>query len=125
MNEKLGPIVTLTLLTPPIILIATGLALDLYLTKSKNFHEITSSLKRSQCLDTARHTWSEHSRTTKLLIIFQLCGAMAISKISIRKGLLNEKDVAEFPKNIRQIMALSAWLGWISFAWLIIGALAF
>jgi len=49
---------------------------------------------------------------------------MAISKRSIRKGLLNEKDVAEFPTNIRQIMVLSAWLGWISFSWLIIGALA-
>ncbi|QHW08385.1 hypothetical protein [Pseudomonas putida] len=125
MNEKLEPIVTLALLTPPIILIATGLALDLCLTKSRYFREITSSLQRSQCLDTVRKTWGEHSRTTKLLIIFQLSGAMAISKSSIRRGLLNEKDVAEFPKNIRQIMVLSAWLGWISFAWLIIGALAF
>lgn len=124
MNEKLDPAITLALLSPPLILIAIGLALDLFLTNSRNFHVIISSLQRSPCLDIVRKTWGEHNRTSKLLIIFQLCGAVATSKRSIRKGMLDEKDVVAIPKNIRRMMVSSAWLGWVSFAWLIASALA-
>lgn len=125
MNDKLDPALTLALLSPPIFLIAIGLTLDFRLTNTRNFRIIKSSLQRSPCLDVTRKTWGEYSRISKLLIIFQLCGAMAMSKRSIRIGLLHEKDVAELPRNIRQVMILSAWLGWISFIWLIIAALVF
>lgn len=125
MSDKLSPSITIVSLSPAMIAFAVGLTLDLQLASTRNFHLIISSLQRSQCLSTIRTTWGNYGTTSKLLVIFQLCGAMAFCEQSIKKGLLDATDVLEFPKHMRRKMVLSAWLGWLSFSWLMVSAIIF
>ncbi|MGJ7548886.1 hypothetical protein [Pseudomonas sp. SMN11] len=125
MIDHLSPHLLLLLLLIPFALILGGLALNAHLACSHHYNVLTAALQRSTCLSLCKKTWGSRGLISKLLIISGIAGAMSFPRHAVRRGLLNAKDLSEFPAYLKFRMSIASWLLRVGFIWMMANAFIF
>lgn len=108
----------LFLLATPACLILLGLAADVHIACSRQYKEMTSALQRSACLPFATGMWGEKKIGSRVLVISVIAGAIGSPASSIRRGIMDEQDYLNFPRNLKRKILTSSSLNIIGIMWI-------
>lgn len=100
----------LGLMITPYIIGVLGVAIDVYIARSHYFNDILHALRRSEALRKCVSMWGSSDTFSRALIVSAMSGGLLFPTYAIKRGLLNEDDVNEFPKTLKRWMSIATWL---------------
>lgn len=110
----------LFILASPFCLGLLSLAADIHIACSNQYTTMTKALYRSKCLSYSVATWGEKNIRSRLLVIFMITGAITFPNSSIRRGILDARDYAQLPRNLKTKLVVASWTNTIGFIWMTI-----
>lgn len=104
----------------PFLLCSVGLLMSLLLARKDTYNRIVGALPGCDWVMRQRQFWGALSFTSRWHQVNLVSGAFLYPKLVIRKGFFDEKEMIDFPGDLRRRMVISAWLSSIGFLWLML-----
>ncbi|UVL60840.1 hypothetical protein LOY54_22900 [Pseudomonas sp. B21-032] len=105
----------------PFVMGITGVAMETYIARSRDFDLIIASLPNSLWLKQQIPFWGTTRLKSRCYLLSTICGAMLYPKLCIRLGMMDAEDLRNFPPRLRRRLLIASWLIIIGSAWLFIG----
>lgn len=99
----------------PLIVGLLGVAIDIHIARSRHFAVMLDSLQRSQGLQRWLSIWGSTDTLYRTLVVSSVSGGLLFPKYSIKKGLLDAKDIERFPTYLKRRMNIASCLAFIGF----------
>ncbi|MFK8329137.1 hypothetical protein M2D63_003820 [Pseudomonas sp. BJa5] len=105
----------------PFIIGLSGVAIDTYTARSRDFDLIIASLPNSVWLKMQIPFWGTTRLKSRCYLLTTIAGAMLYPKLSVRLGMMDAEDLRNFPPRLRRRMLIASWLLITAAVWLAIG----
>ncbi|WP_191831089.1 hypothetical protein [Pseudomonas fluorescens] len=105
----------------PFVIAMSGVAMETYIARSRDFDIIIASLPNSVWLKMQLPFWGTTRLKSRCYLLSTISGAMLYPKLSVRLGMMDAEDLRNFPQGLRRRLLVSSWLLIIGCAWLAIG----
>ncbi|WP_095162178.1 hypothetical protein [Pseudomonas sp. Irchel 3F5] len=105
----------------PFVISLSGVAMETYIARSRDFDLIIASLPNSLWLKQQIPFWGTTRLKSRCYLLSTICGAMLYPKLCIRLGMMDAEDLRNFPPRLRRRLLIASWLIIIGSAWLFIG----
>ena len=105
----------------PFVMGITGVAMETYIARSRDFDLIIASLPNSLWLKQQIPFWGTTRLKSRCYLLSTICGAMLYPKLCIRLGMMDAEDLRNFPPRLRRRLLIASWLIIIGSAWMFIG----
>ncbi|WP_128323813.1 hypothetical protein [Pseudomonas alkylphenolica] len=115
------PIIVIPFGLAPFVIVLSGIALNAYTARSRDFDLIIASLPNSLWLKQQIPFWGTSSLKSRCYLLSSISGAMLYPKFCIRLGMMDAEDLRNFPQRLRRRIQLICWLVMIGSAWFAIG----
>ncbi|MNJ38158.1 hypothetical protein D3C77_329990 [compost metagenome] len=115
------PSIVITFGLAPFVIGLSGIALNAYTARSRDFDLIIASLQNSLWLKQQIPFWGTTSLKSRCYLLSAISGAMLYPKLCIRLGVMDAEDLRNFPQRLRRRILLICWLVMIGSVWLALG----
>ncbi|CAM3991855.1 hypothetical protein D3C81_1116130 [compost metagenome] len=105
----------------PFVISLSGVAMETYIARSRDFDLIIASLPNSLWLKQQIPFWGTTRLKSRCYLLSTICGAMLYPRLCIRLGMMDAEDLRNFPPRLRRRLLIASWLIIIGSAWLFIG----
>ncbi|MGF6590967.1 hypothetical protein [Pseudomonas sp. 2835] len=105
----------------PFVILLSGVAMETYIARSRDFDLIIASLPNSLWLKQQIPFWGTTRLKSRCYLLSTICGAMLYPKLCIRLGMMDAEDLRNFPPRLRRRLLIASWLIIIGSAWMFIG----
>jgi hypothetical protein len=115
------PGLSFAFLFTPFVIAMSGVLMETYTARSRDFDLIIASLPNSVWLKMQIPFWGTTSLKSRCYLLSTITGAMLYPKLSVRLGMMDAEDLRNFPQRLRYRLLVSSWLIIIGCAWIAIG----
>lgn len=105
----------------PFVFGLSGVAMNTYIARSRDFEIIIASLQNSLWLKQQIPFWGTTSLKSRCYLLGTITGAMLCPKFSVRIGMMDAEELRNFPRHLRRRLLIASWLGIIGGVWLAVG----
>ncbi|RWU22142.1 hypothetical protein DM813_13215 [Pseudomonas alkylphenolica] len=105
----------------PFVIVMSGVVMETYIARSRNFDIIIASLPNSLWLKMQLPFWGTTRLKSRCYLLSTICGAMLYPKLCIRMGMMDAEDLRNFPQKLRRLLLVSSWMMITGCAWLALG----
>ncbi|MFJ2546640.1 hypothetical protein ACIOVF_09270 [Pseudomonas sp. NPDC087612] len=105
----------------PFVILLSGVAMETYIARSRDFDLVIASLPNSLWLKQQIPFWGTTRLKSRCYLLSTICGAMLYPKLCIRLGMMDAEDLRNFPPRLRRRLLIASWLIIVGSAWMFIG----
>ncbi|MGE8392702.1 MAG: hypothetical protein ACN6QI_09130 [Pseudomonas sp.] len=105
----------------PFVILLSGVVMETYIARSRDFDLVIASLPNSLWLKQQIPFWGTTRLKSRCYLLSTICGAMLYPKLCIRLGMMDAEDLRNFPPRLRRRLLIASWLIIIGSAWMFIG----
>lgn len=110
MSDFTKSIGTIIFMLAPLIAGCIGIAIDMYIARTRYFNILTDALSNSYSLHFYTALWGDSSFKSRTMIVASMSGLLLFPSYSIKKGGLDADDARRFPVCLRRAMNTSSLL---------------
>ncbi|MDH4549115.1 hypothetical protein [Pseudomonas sp. BN607] len=118
--EDWSPWLQISFVIVPFVLAMLGVAFNLLIVYSRDFHIAISSINSNPYLEQMKIVWGGGSLKSRFLLLVTVSVLVTFPSMHLRKGRLDEVELKRFPWRLKRKLNAVVWLNLISVSWLII-----
>jgi len=107
----------------PVVIALSGAVMNAYITMSRDYEVVCSSITTNPYLEVLKSTWGVSSFKWRYFLVGAIGGLVTFPQFVLRRGQLDVAELKAFPPNLKRRLAISAWLTIIGFGWMAVAAL--
>ncbi|QPN43243.1 hypothetical protein I5S86_16935 [Priestia aryabhattai] len=115
--------VKLTFLIMPFVISLAGIAMNVYITLTRDYDVVCSSITSNSYVEALKVTWGTSSFKWRFLLVCTIGNLINFPGFVLRRGQVDAEELKAFPAALKRRLAISAWLTIIGFGWLTVAAL--
>ena len=105
-------------LLSPFIIGLIGIGIGIHIACTSHFHDMISALKNSKWPQMVRNTLGDKDFMSRCFLVSSIGGAFLFARWNERRGVLDSKDIEDFPKKLWYRLITSTWLVIFSMIWM-------
>ncbi len=105
-------------LVTPLLISMVGVSIILYITLSRDFHAVCSSITSNPYIEAVKVAWGASSLKWRLMLVCNIGGLVTFPGLALRYGKLDINELKAFPPKLKRRLGISAWLLIIGFVWM-------
>ncbi|POG11217.1 hypothetical protein BGP84_16290 [Pseudomonas putida] len=100
----------LIILLSPFIVGLPGLVMGAYITLSKDYGTVCSSITSNPYLELLKSTWGNGSFKWRWMLVGAVGGLVSFPWLVLRTGKLDVEELKAFPLSLKRRLVISSWL---------------
>jgi ABC-type sugar transport system permease subunit len=119
--DNWSPFLKLSFLIAPFGLGLLGIAINVQIALSRDFHVAMSAITSNPYLEQMKPVWGGGSLRSRCLLLSTVSGLVTFPGLHLRMGWLDEVELKNFPPKIKRKLGAALWLIMISSVWVGVG----
>ncbi len=106
-------------LITPFAISLLGVSISLYITLTRDFHIVCSSITSNSYMERLKVCWGTSSLKWRWMLVCSIGGLVTFPSLALRYGKLDIDELKAFPPGLKRRLGISAWLSIVGFTWIV------